>query len=320
MAGAVLRGGLRAGVGEWLSRAHLVRPGGQWAIGVYEGPTPTALHPSPGVRQPVLTGDDIRDVDAAFVADPFAVRRDDGWYLFMEILDRDSGRGVIGYAHSEDFRKWEYGGVVLREPQHLSYPCVVAGDGGELCMIPETSSAEEVCLYSAGSFPERWEKVGVLLQGLPYSDATPLKHNGHWYLFVETQTGRYLNTLRLYHASRLEGPWTAHPASPLYEEQANLARPAGPVVRVGDDLVRFSQDCYPRYGTAVRATRILELSPETFEEVEVSDGPVIGATDRGWNGLGMHHVDAHAEDGRWIAVVDGLSRAHVSLGWYGNAH
>ena len=48
-----------------------------------------------------------------------------------------NGWAVISYSVSRDSgRSWSYGGVALREPFHLSYPCVF-WDNGTPYMIPE---------------------------------------------------------------------------------------------------------------------------------------------------------------------------------------
>jgi hypothetical protein len=54
-----------------------------WSIGIYRGPSPLELAPPAGVRNPVLTADDVDDVPAAFLADPFLVRAHGGWNMFF---------------------------------------------------------------------------------------------------------------------------------------------------------------------------------------------------------------------------------------------
>jgi hypothetical protein len=44
----------------------------------------------------------------------------------------------------------------------------------------------------------------------------------------------------------------------------------------------------------------------------VCEDPIVGRTGQGWNGIGMHHVDAHEiAPGKWFAVVDGRGRKRV---------
>jgi hypothetical protein len=117
------------------------------------------------------------------------------------------------------------------------------------------------------------------------------------------------DTLRLYSAPDLDGPWGEHPASPVVQSDPRVARPAGRVLVHGDRILRFGQDCAEHYGTAVRAFEIVTLSPETYEERPVGTDPMLSGSGHGWNADGMHHVDVHStEDGRWLACVDGLVR------------
>jgi hypothetical protein len=115
------------------------------------------------------------------------------------------------------------------------------------------------------------------------------------------------DTLRLFYADELTGPWREHPKSPVAEGNNRKARPAGRVRVIDGCPIRFAQDCYPRYGTRVRAFSISELNTKTYREKERPESPVLGPSGTGWNELGMHHVDPHEiAEGNWIACVDGL--------------
>lgn len=277
-----------------------------FSVSIYEGPSPLELHPAAGVSNPVLTGDDVTDVAAHYVADPFMVRHESGWHMFFEILTKEPCKGVIGLASSPDGRSWTYRQVVLEEPFHLSYPHVFE-EGGVHYMIPESYKDRSVRLYRATQFPVRWELVGILLENVELVDCTPVRHDGKWWLFAGDGAEPYrADMLKLYHADRLEGPWIAHPMSPLISGDARISRPAGRIVRHGKNLLRFTQDCEPRYGLRVRAFRVLEMSETRYSEIPAADEPILTESHTGWNSSGMHHVDAHqlGED-RWLACVDG---------------
>lgn len=279
------------------------RPLPQWSVGLYAGRSPLTLAPLAGVPNPVLSAADVTDVPAGFVADPFLLRRGGGWHLFCEVLNRESGRGEIALATSGDGRRWTYERVVLREPFHLSYPHVfVVGD--EVFMVPETLSAGAVRLYRAASFPAGWEYLGDLLRG-GFADPSPVLWEGRWWLFACSAPYRH-DELRLFFADRLEGPWREHPRSPVVTGDRRRARPAGRVVRWEGRLLRFAQDCLPVYGSGVRVFDILALDAEEYWEMEVAGSPILEAAGSGWNGAGMHHVDAHPDgEGGWLAAVDG---------------
>ena len=125
-----------------------------WSVGIYAGASLQTLAGHPEAHNPVLTRHEVTDIQAAFVADPFLIREGDSWWMFMEVMNAETGRGEIALARSYDGVEWSYEGVVLREPFHLSYPYVFARDGQHY-MIPETLAAGAVRLYTGDPFPTR---------------------------------------------------------------------------------------------------------------------------------------------------------------------
>jgi hypothetical protein len=275
-----------------------------WSIGIYTGETPFRLSTPQCTNNPVLTSESVNDVPAAFVADPFMVQADGGWAMFFEVLNRENERGEIGLATSADGLEWAYRQIVLAEPFHLSYPYVFEWDG-EHYMIPETLGAGAVRLYKAAEFPTRWTLVGTLVEA-GCADPSIFRFQDRWWMFACSTPYRH-DTLRLYYSDELEGAWIEHPASPIVEGDRHTARPGGRVLVLDDRIIRFAQDCVPRYGTQVRAFEISELTVDGYVERESQGGPVLTASGSGWNGLGMHHVDAHMlREGFWLACVDGF--------------
>jgi hypothetical protein len=280
-----------------------------WSVGIYAGPSPLALAPVDGIRNPVITRDSVTDVPASFVADPFLLRADGTWHLFFEVLNRTNGRGEIGVATSRDLAQWRYQGIVLAEPVHLSYPFVFEWEGARY-MVPESHQASAIRLYRAETFPTGWTHVHTLMSGQRFADTTLFRHDDHWWLFTQTSAEGKHDNLRLFFADDLFGAWTEHPASPIIEDDPHSARPAGRVVETAGHLLRFAQDCKPRYGLNVLAFEITRLTTTHYAECPASISPILGGTQSGWNGARMHHVDAHQiEPGKWIAAVDGASNA-----------
>ena len=276
-----------------------------WSIGIYTGDSPFQLRAPSHKPNPVMTAADVTDIAAEFVADPFMLHHDRRWYMFFEVLDRELQLGVIALATSDDGFAWSYEQVVIEEPFHLSYPYVFEWQG-EHYMIPETLGASAVCLYKADDFPTRWSLRHRLIEGA-HADPSVVRFDDLWWLFSCTQPYGH-DILRLYFARDLEGPWKEHPRSPIVTNDKSRARPAGRILEVGGEVIRFAQDCVPDYGTCVRAFVIKELTRETYVEVEHPNSPVLSGSGEGWNAMGMHHVDAHRQyDGNrgWIACVDG---------------
>ncbi|CAN5224309.1 hypothetical protein BH11PLA2_BH11PLA2_17710 [soil metagenome] len=272
-----------------------------WSIALYAGATLDTLT----LTNSRLTCDEVTDVPATGVADPFLIRRGNEWHLFFEVLNWAAYQGEIGHAVSDDGRNWQYDCIVLREPFHLSYPYVFDHDG-DVWMIPETHHAGGVRLYRAAPFPHQWELVATLLEGPYFADSSIVQWEDHWYLFADTSPGGSHDTLRLFYSEHLQGPWREHPRSPVVQGDPVNAHPAGRVVQNGESLIRFAQNSVPEYGTDLRGFRIRELTPTTYREESLLAEPLLGPSGIGWNAHGMHHIDAHRlEDGTWLAAVDG---------------
>jgi len=280
-----------------------------WSIGMYTGQAPLELHPAESCSNPVLTADDINDVPARYVADPFLVRDDNAWTMFFEVFNRDGWRGEIGYATSADGCQWRYGGIVLREAFHLSYPQVLTV-GNDHYMIPESGADRAVRLYRATSYPERWERIATLLEGEPFRDSSVVFQDNTWWMFTAIEKSE----LRLYFADHLEGPWSPHPANPIIANDAGIARPGGRVTVQNGHVYRLAQDDQGSYGRQVRAFEVTELTRQSYREQLASPDPVVAAGRQPWNELGMHHVDSQTIDAKtWLAAVDGLS-AQIHFG------
>lgn len=276
-----------------------------WSIGIYSGESIFQMAPPSGLSNPILTSQEIHCVSAEFVADPFMIRARNVWYMFFEVLNAETRKGEIGLATSRNGFDWTWRQIVLAEAFHLSYPYVFEWEG-DYYMIPETLQAGSVSLYKAEPFPGRWSRVGSLMEGR-YADPSIFYFNDRWWMFVCSTPYKH-DTLRLYFAEELMGPWREHPDSPIVESNNRIARPAGRVVILDDRIIRFSQDCVPNYGARVRAFEISELTTSSYGEAEHESSPVLSGSGNGWNALGMHHIDPHpVPGGGWIACVDGLS-------------
>ena len=283
-----------------------------WDIEIYRGPSPFDLRNLDRDRNPVLTTADVTDVVADFVADPFLVRDGGAWYMFFEALVKETNKGVICLATSPDALSWTYQRVVLEEPFHLSYPYVFAWEGTHY-MIPETAEAASVRLYAATDFPAGWSFQGELLRGL-HRDPSIFRHDGMWWMFSETSPDKS-GTLRLHVAPELAGPWREHPRSPIVEKNPHISRPAGRVIQVGNRHVRLAQDTFPDYGIQIFAFAIDELTPTSYREAQIGDGPILKGQKAGFLGDRIHHMDAcQVADNEWIAAIDySRRRLQISL-------
>lgn len=272
-----------------------------WSIDVYRGPSPFELAPT--AEGPALDAKDVGDRDALFVADPFLLRRDQGWSMYFEVLPRDTRRGVIGLATSPDAVTWRYERIVLEERFHLSYPQVFT-HGEDVLMLPESVADGRLRLYRESRPGGGFEPLFDFLPG-QWADPSILHHAGRWWLWA-CATPFQNRSLHLFWADDLFGPWHEHPRSPVVPDDRTRARPAGRARVAHGRPVRFAQDCTPRYGTSVRAFEITTLTTTRYAERERPESPVLRPGRQPWNANGMHHLDPHRlEDGTWLACVDG---------------
>jgi len=95
-----------------------------------------------------------------FIADPFLIKKDERYYLFVEAAIEGFGR--IDVYSSTDLSNWKHEGVAMSKEHHLSYPQVFEY-GDKIYMIPETKKAGEVALYVSVEFPLKWAKKSPFL-------------------------------------------------------------------------------------------------------------------------------------------------------------
>jgi hypothetical protein len=274
-----------------------------FSIGMLVGVSYNKLGYSENIINPILTAKDVVDVAAVFVADPFLIQEGPAWYMFFEVLNAKSRKGEIGLAKSNDGFNWKYDQIVLSEPFHLSYPYIFEWEN-EYYMIPESEDADAIRLYKADKFPKGWSHISTLIKG-KYVDSSIFYHKGKWWIF----TAKGDDSLYLFFADNLLGPWRQHPKNPIINGDPHIARPAGRVLVVDGKVLRFAQDDYPKYGLKVHAFEVTELSTEVYQEKMMVDS-LLGPSGIGWNARGMHHIcPQQVIEGRWLACVDGWSQS-----------
>lgn len=210
---------------------------------------------------------EIRAPDGRFYADPFLFEHAGRTFLFFEDFGYETRRGVVAVAEVLPDGSTTRPRVVLDAPFHLSYPQVFEY-AGTIYMLPETSADRSVTLYEAVAFPNEWRRARVLISGVDASDATLHRAgDGSWWLFASIARfgGSSVDTLSLFHADRLDGPWTAHPMNPV-KNDARSARPAGPFAVEGGRLFRPTQDCSAVYGGALTWCVVEALTRTEFRE------------------------------------------------------
>lgn len=278
----------------------------QWTIGIYEGDSPFDF-PARQLRwNPIMRAEDVTDVPAKFVADPFLVQEEETWHLFFEVYNLDTAQGDLAVATSGNGRSWEYQQIIIDEEFHLSYPYVFPWQG-DYYLIPESFEANGIRLYKATEFPTQWEFVTTLVDGRELVDPSIAYYNDQWWLFA---AGLDNDDLFLFFADDLLGPWQEHPMSPVVLDDVHKARPSGRMIVQDGRLYRYTMDVAPPTGThQVWAYEITDISPTTYAEVRVGDTPILQPDGRGWNGQAMHQIDpVRTGPNSWKASVDGFGK------------
>jgi hypothetical protein len=231
----------------------------QWAIGlaVANGaldPRPEAIH---WLHPPADRG----------FADPFLFTWQGARWLFFEEVPHQGGPGIIAALPVEADGAVDPAArrEVLRHAHHLSFPTLHAVDG-ELYLLCEEGSAGVVRLHRCVRFPDRWEPLPPLVDGVAGADPVLWHHDGHWYLFVtDARGGNHDNHLQLHVAPALHGPWRRHPASPL-RHGLDGSRMAGAILEAPGGPYRLGQACARRYGGAIHLHAIEAISPDDYRE------------------------------------------------------
>ncbi len=267
-----------------------------WQVGYrrIDGPGVAETGQLNGVPFTILPDDGQR-----FYADPFVVERSGSHYLFVEEYPYSTSRGVISVAELDDDGAFGTPRIVLEEPHHLSYPQVFAHQG-DMFMLPESSGARELVLYRAEQFPDLWVRDAVLLADRDVNDATLLIRDGRYWLFASERLGEgsASDTLCVFTATSLRGPWQPHCDNPLAID-LSAARPGGAMINsIGEQPVLPVQDGRGGYGNGLGLMTLARLDDAgvRFERPR----PVkAGAA---WPGRGIHTLN---RAGR-IEVVDSV--------------
>jgi hypothetical protein len=256
----------------------------------------------PGVAETGRLGTGWRQVPdggAHFYADPFPFVWRDRHFIFVEDYPHATGKALISVMEIDEAGSPSMPRPVLEEPFHLSYPQIFERDG-EIWMLPEASASNRLTLYRAERFPDRWAPETVLLDGMAVSDATLLEHDGLLWLFATDHDGygSTSDTLVVFHAPGLNGPWTPHRRNPILIDRRK-ARPGGAFRHVGGRILLPVQDGTLGYGGGLGLSELLQLDES---DVRLSDPvPVIPAGD--WPYPQIHTLNRFHR----LEVIDGIA-------------
>ena len=229
-------------IGDLIKKAFI---GGDWVVGYRE------------------RGDDkyqIIPLSSGWIADPFLFEYQGEHYLFVEYVS--GKKGEIAYYKFIN-NKPVFQKVIISEPYHLSYPCVFT-HGNNVYMIPESADNHSIDLYKAVSFPNTWEKVCQLAEGI-YYDTTYMSYQNKSYLITYSPKRHYFE-LGLF-SFDIDKRKIEKLSEIQYKE--NVGRPAGNVYVANNELIRPAQDCSRKYGENLFFYKVEGLNDGKFGETKI---------------------------------------------------
>jgi hypothetical protein len=242
-----------------------------------------------------------------FLADPFGIWRDDQLFVFLEAYDYRTRIGGIDVLRFDAAFNLLDRRPCLREPWHLSYPAIIESDG-ETWMLPEAHRSGTLTLYRAVDFPTRWEAAHMIPLDCVAIDASPIFHDGLWWLFYSPAGDKRakMSKLHIAFAESLAGPWRPHPLNPVRID-ASSSRPGGTPIVVDGRLIIPTQDCRNTYGGAIRMLRVNRLTSDLFDAE--ADEPIAPPADFAPFNEGLHTLSACGD----VTLID-AKRIDRSLG------
>lgn len=196
-------------------------------------------------------------------ADPFAFDYEGKTYLFMEVLDKTTQKGAIGYRVIHN-GKVSGIRICLNTGDHMSYPMLYTANG-EIYMIPECFESNRLTVYRAVEFPDRWEPCEVIFEERKVCDTNYLSQDGQEYLLTMPLYGNPFCYDRLELYVRRQGQWEPTAGGNM-TLGADRARNGGQFFQYNGELIRPSQNCAGSYGEALNLNRVVRISLEGYEE------------------------------------------------------
>ncbi len=195
-------------------------------------------------------------------ADPFVMDYEGKTYIFAEAYNPFRGRGNIKYCvfdHEKKSKKIQWK-TVIDEPYHLSYPFIWEDNEG-FHISPESCGIKDIHRYDCVSFPDKWEKRAVLLEGKLYADSTFTFHSDGRpeYCFTHEVTGPMRGNL--YRYTFRDNGIIAKETEKFITNDPMICRPGGHFFRRNNKLYRVAQDGYKDYGERLIFLEVEKMDP-----------------------------------------------------------
>ena len=205
-----------------------------------------------------------------YYADPFIIKKNDEYFVFIEEVLYNHQKGHISYFKIDKNGKYELPKKILESNYHMSYPFVFKFEN-EYYMIPETSENRSVDLYKCKKFPEQWEFKKNIMKNVNASDSTLLRKDDKWWLFtsIPFMESSSNDTLSIFYSDNLfADKWNPLPTNPVISD-IRKSRSAGKIFQINNEYYRPSQDGSKGYGRGVVFNKIITLNESEYSEKTV---------------------------------------------------
>lgn len=232
-----------------------------------------------------------------WAADPFPFEYEGETYIFAELYSYLHGKGTIGYCKRRPdgtFTKWKQ---IIKEKWHLSFPNICLLDN-EFYIIPESYQSNELYVYRAVEFPNKWERVTVLHSGLVCADTVFIKNDEKLYgITLKKESGE--NSMQLF--SVKDGKAVNFQ---VISKDMSFCRNAGKVIDIDGKRYRVFQDCQNGYGKRIGFSQILSIKEDIYEEqivryVSVDDVCIMRSRSSIIQGIHTYNTSEHYECIDW---------------------
>lgn len=182
-------------------------------------------------------------------ADPFMFGTDNIIYCFCEYTDIKKHKSVIGVRSiSPDVEEktdtaYEFDG-------HTSYPAVFSYQG-TVYMIPETIYDRNIQMLKCTQWPNKWEKVGVLLDNIIAPDTTPFIDKGQLKALIYSVNENDSTKSKLLIGSIDIENYIITDIAEIISYDNHLGRPGGNCIFLEDKLIRVVQPGNRIYGEKI---------------------------------------------------------------------
>lgn len=110
----------------------------------------------------------IKNNRECWAADPFVFEYNNEVYIFAELWYYKKDKGIIGYCKLDNNKitKWT---PIIEEDFHLSFPNIHRYKD-DIYICPESNQSNQLYLYKAIDFPNKWQKDKILINNIKCCD------------------------------------------------------------------------------------------------------------------------------------------------------